>query len=57
MIIFYLFKLKCVTTIIVYNILIGIPKGKRCIKYETSVTNPFMLNTEDDILQAKKVVN
>ena len=54
MIIFYLFKLKCVTTIIVYNILIGIPERKRCVKYETSVTNPFMLNTEDDYPPSKK---
>ena len=51
MIIFHLFKLKCVPTIIVCNILIGIPERKRCVKY---VTNPFMLNTEDDYPPSKK---
>ena len=37
-----------------YNILIGIPERKRCVKYETPVTNPFILNTEDDYPPSKR---
>ena len=37
-----------------YNILIGIPERKRCAKYEIPVTNPFILNTEDDYPPSKK---
>ena len=35
-------------------ILIGIHERKRCVKYETPVANPFILNVEDDYPPSKK---